>query len=243
MLRLSILWTLCLALAPVLVVQGLWARRTVPRLPEGKPPNQGRFGTAGNSVRVIGIGDSVIAGVGCDDMAESLTASVARVLHERQSLYVEWAAHGCNGDRIRDVIQKVSFIPAPQPSFLIVSAGVNDVSGLTSMIRWQLEVTSLISTLKERFEAPIILLGVPPMGRFPGLPQPLRFGLGIRARMLDYALRHTAETVPKVYWVDTTDAFDNNLLAADGYHPSADACTRWANRIVDTALIEQLFTG
>lgn len=237
------LWTLCVVLAPVLVLQGVRTRRNVLRLPAGKPPNQGRFGTAGKSVRVIGIGDSVIAGVGCDDMAESLTASVARILHERLSLSVEWAAHGCNGDRIRDVIQKVPGIPAQRASFLLVSVGVNDVSGLTSLMRWQLEVTTLIAVLKDRFDAPVIFLGVPPMGRFTALPQPLRLALGVRARMLDHIVRRAGEAVPQVYWVDTSDTFDERLLAADGYHPSPDACHRWASKIADEVLVEQPFAG
>ncbi len=234
MFRLSLLWSLCLGLAPLLVAQGLWARAKIPRLPEGRQPNRGSFGDAGgSSIGVTGIGDSVIAGVGCDDLSESITASVARVLHERDTLCVRWSAWGCNGDRVKDVIEKVASVPAEKTSLVIVSVGVNDVTGLTPLARWQLEVAALIGALTDRFRAPILILGVPPMAQFTGLPQPLRFALGVRAKMLDRALKRAADVVPGVYWTATGGMFEAELLAADGYHPSAAACAVWARRIAD----------
>lgn len=72
-LQLALLWSLSLLLFPLLLAQGIRVRRIALRLPEAEPPDTGRFGsaTAENPFRIVGIGDSVIAGVGVKRLEES----------------------------------------------------------------------------------------------------------------------------------------------------------------------------
>lgn len=236
LLRLSLVWTVCMFLLPVLLIQAFWARRRVLRLPEADQPNQGHFGIegveGGSHFSILGLGDSVIAGVGCQSLDESITARLAECLHEMRGLNVKWEASGANGARLEDVLKQIPQLANDlKPDLLVVSVGVNDVTHLTSLLKWQLQVTRLIAELKEKFAARIVLLGVPPMNLFTGLPQPLRFTLGIRAAMLDIALKRSGELLDDVSWVSPPLATDDDSLAEDGYHPSAKACKEMARQI------------
>lgn len=201
-------------------------------MPGGLPPNEGVFGEDENVLHVIGVGDSVIAGVGVGHLSESITARVAEQLAQSSGRSVHWSAYGCNGDRARELIDKIPHVPGKKVDLVLVSIGVNDVSRLTSVVRWQLEITALIAALRERFRAPIVFMGLPPMGEFPVLPHPLRFALGIRAALLDLMLKNAASVIDDVHWADSFSEFDESHIATDGFHPNERACRTGAQQIV-----------
>ncbi|MBL4681492.1 MAG: SGNH/GDSL hydrolase family protein [Pseudomonadales bacterium] len=229
MIKLALIWTVCLFLLPVLILQGIWTRKTALRLPEAS-------GDSSSGVRcgshIIGLGDSVIAGVGLNELSDALTAQLALKLSEDQSQAVSWSALGVNGERVQELIRRVKLIDADTPDLILISIGVNDVSHLSSLTRWQLDIATLIGDLKEKFNAPIVFLGLPPMGEFPALPQPLRFALGIRAAMLDFTFKQAGELIKDVYWIEIHRSESNLPMAEDGYHPSALACASIAEVIV-----------
>ena len=229
MLRLSLLWTVCLFLAPILILQGVWVRRRALRLPEAAGPRRGGEG----KLKLLVIGDSIVAGVGVKEMQAALPARLAQHLSQHYPEGVSWQAVGHNGDRLRDVIQRLPLI-AESADLVVVNVGVNDVSHLTSMMRWQLDLTSLVADLTQRFRAPIVLLGLPPMDRFPLLPQPLRFALGTRARLLDHSLMRVGELVPQVTYIATDLSMDAGAMAADGYHPGFTIVDNWSAEIAKT---------
>ena len=88
-------------LLPVALAQGLWVRQTTPRLPPARG-HRGRFGEGSSPVRVTGVGDSIIAGVGVDEQRHALVGQFARRLHERTRRPVEWKAVGFNGGAINE---------------------------------------------------------------------------------------------------------------------------------------------
>lgn len=237
MIRLALMWTLCLFLLPVLTIQVWWARLRILRLPEADPPDQGCFG-AGEAqedtfVSILGLGDSVIAGVGCRTLSEAVTAQLAKAIHGATGKETRWKACGRNGDRLADVLSTLSQISLEKTQdIVLVSVGVNDVTRLTSLLKWQLLVTRLVADLKEKFSCKIIFLAVPPMNLFTGLPQPLRFTLGVRAAMLDLSLKRVGELLDYVVWVPSDVEESADMLAEDGYHPSPLACEKMAQNIV-----------
>jgi lysophospholipase L1-like esterase len=231
MLRLTILWTLCLFLAPLLVLQGLLVRARTVALPAARGPSNGQVGEGSSSLLLLGIGDSVIEGLGVANVEEALTRQLALKLHQQNSRPILWQTQGRNGDRVRDLIARLPLLDGVEPDLVLVSIGVNDVSHLTSVTRWQWEVTHLIAELKLRFSAPIVFLGIPPMGQFSALPQPLRFALGVRARLLDQTLQQAAKLLSGIYWFDTASGFQAQLLARDGYHPGPLACESLATAL------------
>ncbi len=257
MAKLVLMWTLCLFLFPLLFLQGIWVRRTTLSLPEAAHPNYGTFGDKESPVHILGLGDSVIAGVGVSNLDESLTAQIARAISCKVDRSVVWQAKGCNGDKARDLLaryqtadsndsSKLQFSETGElvepvspdtangvrqggsgtikPDYVVVSIGVNDVSGLTSLTRWNFEITQVIAALREQFNVPIIFLGIPPMARFPALVQPLKFALGVRAAMLDKTIQRAAELLPDIHWIDSHHLFQPEHMAADGYHPSTIGC-------------------
>ena len=98
-----------------------------------------------------------------------------------------------------------------------------------------------MAALRERFGAPIVFVGLPPMGRFTGLPQPLRFALGVRAALLDRVLVQASSVIEDVFWFDATASFNEKHLAIDGYHPGESGCEICAEQIVSLLSSEALF--
>ena len=56
---------------PLLLPQALYVRKTAPRFAAAEGPSSGASGT-GNTVRLLAIGDSIIAGVGATTLANAL---------------------------------------------------------------------------------------------------------------------------------------------------------------------------
>lgn len=86
MIRLSLLWTLCLFLAPLLWVQGIYVGRRAIRLPEAAGPKE----MTGGSFRMLVLGDSIVAGVGVTNTEDSLASQLASRLTEQRGELVNW---------------------------------------------------------------------------------------------------------------------------------------------------------
>lgn len=238
MLKLTLLWTGCLFLAPLLFIQGVMTRKQALQLPEAAGLRSG--GDEGPLILVLG--DSVVAGVGVATTDQALPAQLAAALTRNTSGAFRWRALGSNGHRLQDVLlalQQVQFLDE-KPDLIVINVGVNDVSKLTSLTRWQLQLTTLVSEVKQKFAVPLVLLGLPPMHVFPLLPQPLRFALGIRARMLDHSLRRIAGLLPDVFFVGTDIPMQREFMAVDGYHPSAAGVVRWCEGLADEIRRQQV---
>ena len=229
MLKLSLLWTCCLSLLPFLLVQGMLTRRGAIKMPEAFGPREG--GETGDLIVVLG--DSVVAGVGVETTEQALPYKLCQAVSEQANKPFQWRAFGTNGDRLENVLERLPTLAFldQKPAILVVNVGVNDVAKLTSMARWQLQLMSLVSEVKQKFNVTLILLGLPPMHAFPLLPQPLRFTLGVRAMMLDKSLERIAEILPDVHHLKTELSFDPQHMAEDGYHPSAPAIDVWTESL------------
>ncbi|MCB1647334.1 MAG: SGNH/GDSL hydrolase family protein [Pseudomonadales bacterium] len=222
MLRLTLQWTLCLLLFPLLIWQGIRTRANTPRLPVAPGPRSGP-GDSNADLHLLMLGDSVAVGVGLPDTAATVAARTADHLTRLSRQSVSWQIEGENGDRLADLQERVQWLRPRKTDAVVISIGVNDVSHLTSVLKWQLGLTQLMSTLRDRTRAPVFFIGIPPMHRFTALPQPLRYVLGVRARMLDHALRQAARLIPWVTWIDISADFHEDHLAEDGYHPDSFA--------------------
>lgn len=221
MIRLSLIWTLCLFLAPILVVQGLLTRRRAIKLPEAIGVRSSQH-VAPN---ILVLGDSVVAGVGVETTSQALPAKLARSMATLVGNDIAWRAVGFNGDKLQDVLAnlKQQIVLGAEADLVIVNVGVNDASGLTSMTRWQMQLVALIAEVKQHFDCPLTFIGLPPVGFFPLLPHPLRFVLGVRAQMLDLSMAKIASVMPNVFYVPLELPLQAEYMAEDGYHPSAQA--------------------
>ena len=222
-------------LLPIALAQGLWVRQTVPRL----PPAAGRRGTFGTGssdpLRVVGVGDSIIAGVGVEHQGRALLGHFARRLHERSGRPVRWRACGVNGADSTLIRERIA-PAAPAADFYIVSAGVNDAVRGFGTTRFATNMAAVATTLRRKSpQAVLIFAGIPPLDRFPALPWPLGAVLGARAARLQATARAAAPGMHAICF-----DFPANLpaggFARDGFHPAEAACDAWAGWLLEAWL-------
>lgn len=221
---------------PVSALQGLWLRKKATRLPGAPGARTGSTG-AGNTLQLLAIGDSIIDGVGTAHIGDSLPVQFAKALAEETGNCVHWRVEGETGFDIDDVLGRLqSLDDASQPDFVLISVGVNDVTGLSSTRHWREKLVELMDRLQQQWPgANIIFAGLPPMSQFPLPPQPLRFTLGIRAATLDSIAAGIIGRYPRAIHVPTQINPRQHGFCDDGFHPSAESCTLWAKEL---ALIE-----
>jgi lysophospholipase L1-like esterase len=228
-------------LLPVALAQGLWVRRTTPRLSPARG-HRGRFGEGSNPIGVAGVGDSIIAGVGVEEQRHALVGQFARRLHERTRRPVEWKTAGFNGATSAEVARSIAR-RAPGADVYLVSVGVNDVTQAVAVKKFAGNVASLVATLRNRSPAAtIIFVGIPPLQVFPALPWPLGALLGERALRLQAAAR---EALPgeNALCFDFPESLPTGGFARDGFHPAADACGEWAEWLLELWLKPRRMAG
>ncbi len=214
----------------------LWARWRALRLDEAIGD---RYGTEGEGppIRLLAAGDSIIAGVGVTSVEESLPVHLARAL-AAEGQTVCWHSHGTNGANISDLCGELETgLIDETPQVVLISIGVNDVTGLTSVRRWRKRLERMLRLISTRWpDSLIVFAGLPPMDQFPLLPQPLRTALGIRSAMLDRAARELLEKSPGVMHVPMATEPESPeqamTFSEDGFHPDAAGCRLWADHLV-----------
>lgn len=222
-----------LPLLPLLIAQGRRARRITPRLPEAGGATEGWAGRnlSGSPLRLLCFGESPVAGVGVQSHEEAITGCLGAALSQHLQRPVAWAAVGRNGATVEEAMQHLlPLVPAQPVDLALVAFGVNDTTAFRRVDRWRRDVVALLDALHTRCSPRLILLsGVPPVGRFPALPQPLRAVMGMKAAALDRALAALAQSrTATVYVPLQLNTRDPALMAHDGYHPSAAGCSAWA---------------
>ena len=196
--------------------------------------------TTNQPLRLLGLGDSVIAGVGLASTESTVTARLADRLNQRLGRAIDWRILGEDGAKISDTQRILGASEFESFDWIVVSVGVNDVTGLTSLVRWQQGLLGLISDIKARSShATVVFLQLPPMGRFEVIPQPLRAVLGIRAAMLRQVLTWIVEAHRGVWMIDPSRLFDSAYMAEDGYHPNETAVDWMASEICETVNVTE----
>lgn len=221
-------------LLPVSAIQGLWLRLRAIRLPEARGEKTGLCGN-GEPLHLLAMGDSIIAGVGTGTVIRSMPVQFAHALADRERRRVHWRVDGANGADISDLQKQVEKLDQRlKADVLLISIGVNDVTGLTTKWDWKTRLISVTKNLRLKWpEAAIIFLGIPPMSRFPLPPQPLSFTLGLRAAVLDAISIDILTNQANMLHVPTEIDPDHPDFCEDGFHPSANACGFWAERLVE----------
>ena len=228
-------------LLPVLAWQGRRVRARTVRLPDAAG---GPFGEAGGGNASRGAGGLLLVvlqrgggGGGAATMEHALVGQLAAHLAAGLGRDVVWHAVGVTGARLAELLPRVASCAAARVDVCVVAAGVNDTTGLTSPRRYARDVRRLVEGVRARFGAgvPVVLAGVPPMERFPALPQPLRLALGTRAALLDGAAQAAALGLPRVRHVPTViqQAWG---FCEDGYHPGPQGYAAWGQDLARHAL-------
>lgn len=219
------------ALGPLLWLQGRHVRRVTPRLPEPPGERSGMHGS-GAPLRLLLAGDSAAAGVGAATQQQALSGQLVPLLGQHCTLH--WQLHASTGQDSAGLLRALQDLP-PQPlDVVVLSVGVNDVTGLCPPARWIALQDDLAHLLRQRFAPRLIVhSAVPPMHAFGALPHPLRWFMGRWASDMNHRLaRHLAHQPDRVLLpLPPGDARD--ALAADGFHPGPTGYALWARALRD----------
>src|SRR5690606_16049656 len=119
----------------------------------------------GPPLRLLALGDSIIAGVGIERIEQALPGAFARALAAHWQRRVEWAACGLNG---ADVSAGCALLAEAQarldpPDVVLLSLGVNDATGLSSRRHFVRTLHALYAQLRRWSpQALLVHAGVPP---------------------------------------------------------------------------------
>ncbi|MGI9341309.1 MAG: SGNH/GDSL hydrolase family protein [Gammaproteobacteria bacterium] len=218
-----------IALGPVLLAQGIAARRRIPRLPEPPGAREGLAGR-GTPLRLLVIGDSAAAGVGAVHQDEALLGQLVRAL--ACDFELQYRLEARIGATTASTLEALGQLTDMRCDVVVTSLGVNDVTSGTRRSDWRRRQRALVDLLQASFGAKLVVLsGLPPVHGFPALPQPLRWYLGRRATQFDGDLDdHVCESPASVY-VNLRFSTDAGLMAADGFHPGPGIYVEWARLV------------
>jgi len=230
MIRKLLFWSLF----PFVLPQAIRLRNNAPRFPGAGGPKEGTAG-AGAPLHLLAVGDSIIAGVGAASLSQALVGQAAAQLADRLGCRIDWTARGSIGADSNNVLHRlVTRLPETEADIIILSVGVNDVTGLTQVSRWQRNLTDLLTALHRHSPGAIIAVaGIPPLKGFPLLPQPLRTLFGLRGKTFDRAAWKVVSRYPWTVYVSLDFDPTPDKFSADGYHPSEASYTMFGQMMAD----------
>ena len=218
-----------LLLAPVFVAQGHYVRRVTPKLGEAQGPRNGRTGK-GKELRILLLGDSAAAGVGADKQSQALSGHLVNALSDHFQL--EWQLLAKSGLTTHETHHTLQHHPKQHYDIVILSLGVNDVTKPLSSLSWIQQHKALIVRIRRHFSCKqIILTKIPPMEKFPALPNPLRWYLGSKAKSFNRQLSNWAATQDDCELIDLNHRLSPAHMASDGFHPGPEIYQFWGQTI------------
>jgi len=222
-----------LALSPLLLAQALHTRRTIPKLPEAAGPRQGvaGHGSRDSGLGLLIVGDSSAAGVGVERQDQALAGRLSQALARHLGQPVRWQLCARSGYATAQVIDLLA--DARPADVAVVVSGVNDVVDQVSPAKALRARERLVQALHERAGVrQVVMTPVPPMHRFAGLPQPLRWLAGRDAAAHERALAAWARQQPAVSHLPFDLPLDDaTLLARDGFHPGEPLYRLWGEAL------------
>lgn len=230
------------AFVALLAVEALIAVQTVPddgyRAPSRAPRTFGEP-DGQRPLRYVVLGDSTATGRGAP-YERSIAVQTARGLAaNRQVTLTNLAVSGARmGDVRREQLPGAVDIA---PDVVLISAGANDVTGLTSLGSVTDDLEQIAGRLRDaRCDVAIVVTASPDMGAPPRLAQPLRALAGWRSRQLNEAVWEVVRErdlvlAPIAQRTGPRFRADRSLFAADAFHPSAAGYATWVP-VIEAAL-------
>jgi lysophospholipase L1-like esterase len=219
-------------LLPLLIVQGKRVRKNALTLPEANGERNGVIEKSGKpELSILILGDSAAAGVGVSQQKEALQGQLVGYLKEHFD--VRWALLARTGAQTQDLIPMLTDAKLNSSyDIIITSLGVNDVTSLQRSKSWLNEQVKLHQFCIHNFNAKhIIVSGMPPMHKFPLLPQPLRWIVGSRAKAFDRMQASEIKKFANKSYAALNFDLDETAMAKDGFHPGAPIYKAWAKAL------------
>ena len=218
---------------PILLFQGMRVKREVPRLPLPKDQPYGIFEGKNKGFTILGLGESPMAGVGISKHSLTLTGLTASRLNKLLDFNVKWEILAENGLTLENLNKLVSVQYDKNVDLVLVSIGGNDVFRLTTPWLWEKNIFTFIKLLFQKGKKPLILFSpIPPVGRFPAIPFPLRLAFGFWGFLLQASLENIIDSIDNAYILDAKFPDGKEYYLKDGIHPSELAYDPWSEKLV-----------
>lgn len=219
---------------PFLFLQGQYVRRKIGVLPDAQGEKSGISGEGDETVKLLVIGESTVAGLGARTHENALAGQFARFLSGKINKKVEWHVIGKNGVTAQRTMELlVPQIPEGENfDYILLGVGGNDVLKLSSPRKWRRDATKLINFMREKYpQAVMFMTNAPAVHLSPVLPHPIKFLLGNLSKMHD---RNSQEFIPKmqVFYFHRPDEVTEGFFA-DGIHPSEQGYADWSKRMIE----------
>ena len=151
----------------------MWLRKKVMRLLPPKDPPEGLCPGQKQGLKIIGLGESTMAGVGIPKHSETLTGLMASRLNAMTDRSIEWKMLTENGltiEQLNELIKKQDLLDA---EIIMVAIGGNDVIKLTSPWKWEKQLKNCLFLLQTKSRDPLIIFShVPPAVSYTHLTLP-----------------------------------------------------------------------
>lgn len=226
----------CLIAGPLLPITYYQASRvyhSVPKLPEASDP-QGFFTRESKqTLKVLAIGESTVAGVGVDRHDQGFAGTFARIISENLDTNVDWKVYAKSGYTAKKVRREiVPEIDESHADLILIGLGGNDTFMLNSPWGWRRDLRKLIEDLRLKFGAtPLLFSNMPPVKLFPAFTPLMRFTLGNLIEILGEETEDVCQDLEEVYYYPRKITFEDwherlginaqpDDYFSDGVHPS-----------------------
>ena len=119
-----------------------------------------------------------MAGVGIAKHSLTLTGLTAVRLNKLLGYSVNWEILAESGLSLKNLNKLIGEQSDENADLVLVSMGGNDVFQLTPPWVWKNNINTCVKLLFQNYKNPLILFSpVPPVGRFPAIPNPLRIAV------------------------------------------------------------------
>lgn len=222
-----------LPLVPFFYWQGQRVRKRVGKLPDAAGETVGQFGEHAETLNLLAIGESTVAGVGADNHAEALGGQLAKFLSLETNKSVRWHILGESGITARETLQRlVPHLPEIQMDIVVVALGGNDTFKVSSPNRWRVDMTKLMTILKGKYpNAKILMANTPRVIDFSVLPASLKFVLWRISLLHHENAKNLERAMENVFYFDEAKRVGAEFFS-DGVHPSAQGYAMWAEAMI-----------
>ena len=185
----------------------------------------------------VALGDSTGAGVGAVDGSYVARLYQRMLQHRPGSQLVNVCVSGATtADLIRDQLEKGV---AKNPQLITVGIGINDVGHSVPLEKFAENYEQILSMLKEKTQAQIVVANIPDVSSAPVVPQSLRGQYHrqietFNQRLEEIARRHGV-IVFDIYTITARDLPTHpEYFSRDGFHPSDAGYELWATEMWPT---------